>query len=186
MEPVYCDGFFFPLLREIGAKSIVTTVYGFDREFVTSMSRVCQGRHSRYYHKLRGNDAAKNSMELCDIAVFVPCGAHDAQNALRWGMGPHYENEEKDFEDIHILIESLRNGLIATNLHTGFMIATCVQFRNAPFPAEDVEAWYRSLNHNATAIEDLVEVDPFFDGTSRWVNPALRGDLEIYDKIQDV
>ena len=80
---------FFPHLRELGAQSITITSTCFDRALQSSMSRMLAQRQALYYEVKYGADAYRGDAlfeVLTDWSVATGCSAHDAQNALKWGM----------------------------------------------------------------------------------------------------
>ena len=108
---------FLPLLRRRGHKGICLQHMCADRAVFSSLDRHLRGRQRAFYDPAHGPDHGVQAplLENTDWMVSTPCAVHDAHNALNWGLSN--VTEGTILEDLHIVIESIRNSFAALREH---------------------------------------------------------------------
>ena len=101
---------FFPVLRRLGHSGICLQHYCFDRGVYECMNRHLRERQEAFYHADLNPSLDRDSahlLHLTDWSLSSGCCVHDVHNAQKWALraaGP-----KETIDDLHIIIESLRN-----------------------------------------------------------------------------
>ena len=72
-----------------------------------------------------------------DWSVATGCSAHDAQNALKWGMVGVVENTPEALKGLCIGLESLRNGYSLLHSHLRTFLTSSLAYAGPEHPGED-------------------------------------------------
>ena len=140
---------FMPMLRRHKPQGIIVSHYAFDRAIYASVERKCRQRHELYYvrqaggtHSLQGDLALQ---ELTDWVVSTPCTCHDCHNSLKWALHRYATEDTEVVKNLHIVIESLRNGFCQLHGALYSFIIRHIEFRDPPVPGHALYLFWTAL-----------------------------------------
>ena len=111
---------FFPSIRTAESTGIRIFHFCADRAVFVPMLRKFQQLREVYYSEEYGTDSdeRRRFRYLLDWVVGAPCSCHDLRNSLKWSL--ECVGDASIVDDLHIVLESLRNsfGIIALRLGT--------------------------------------------------------------------
>ena len=178
---------FFPLLRRQGHTGIICSGYGLDGVLFESMLRKAESRHALFYDRTMGPklDGDRELMRDMDWVFALRCKAHGCSNGVGWGLKreTQFLNEP---EDAHIVVKSLINSSEGLHMHLGLHIERNVDFRPEKTDAAEAGELWRFFDVPDTFIDLFVEVDPWWDGRTVWVNPELAQHSLFFEKVSVV
>lgn len=108
----------------------------FHRGAFGSLARRLQQRHAAEEEDQRRRGGQHASWAgLLTWELSTPCCNHDAQNSLRWGLGPYLDTPES-LGDLHVALESLRNSFDMLHSHLAPFLrsSTFCGFAASPSP----------------------------------------------------
>ena len=164
---------FFPHLRELGAQSITITSTCFDRGLQSSMSRVMAQRQALYYQVKHGEKWLEGDgfrEFLMDWTVSTGCSAHDAQNALKWGMVGVVADTAGALKGLYIGLESLRNGYSLLFSHLRTFLTSSLAFAGEDHPGVDeLFTMWTDVGLDAEEAQELADLGILWKGGHVWV-----------------
>ena len=168
-----CDA--LPLARTMGHQGFLVYHVVADRAQLSSLARLLQARQEAWHHanlQPESGGALDASLSyLRDMFISCGCALHDIQNGLRWSVHPLLHGEI--LKDCHIVLEALRNTSTTLMSCLPQHLATRCVARAAPELEEEVcRQFWSLLGVDATMLDLLVQVDPWFDGSLVRVNPG--------------
>ena len=171
---------FFPHLRELGARSIIITSTCFDRALQSSMGRLMAQRQALYYEVKHGKENAYRGDALYEVLtdwfVTTGCCAHDAQNALKWGMVGCVPNSAEVLKGLYIGLESLRNGYSLLHSHLSRFVAKSLSFAGADHPSEDdMFTMWSDMGLEPGLAQELAEIGLLWPRGILWVRNSQQG-----------
>ena len=130
---------FFKSLRSFGQRGIAIELNVFDRALFNALDlRFRQMHFHNCQLQTSGNSDADELLYLTVWTLSVPCCVHDLQNAILWSLF-HGSKDVDLIKDLHISIESLRNGYSLLLSHLGGFLAERVRFKPlAELPDEHI------------------------------------------------
>ena len=176
----------FPLLRKAGHKGICLHHHSFDRAQFTALDRAFRQRHKAYYTEGLGPDLGeeKTLAELTDWIVGTGCCCHDIQNAMKWALSA--SGPVQDLHDLHIVVESLRNSFQILMCRLPAFLAAHLSFSTEQPNQDQVVAFWRALGVEASMIDTVAEVNPWWAEGKLWVSSDLAEDTEAIEKTSFV
>lgn len=131
---------FFKGLRALGHKGIAIEVKIFDRAVFQAMHLLYSQYHMQRHMATTAlhGDADRLLHYLMEWPIHIPCVLHDLQNAQKWSL-LHWFSDSALLKDIHIGIESLRNGYDLLLKHLAGFICRRLEFVDScQLPSEDI------------------------------------------------
>jgi hypothetical protein len=169
--------------RSIGHRDISLTVYVFDGGLKDALSRYLQGRHSMLYRTEVDLGDEAHLLELSDLTFAVRCASHVASSAVNHGLDLLKEGPETN-KVAYIAIASVRQSMWALHRYVPDFVLRYAQFSDEPSgPPEEIASWWRMLGVEESMVEELVLVDPRWDGANLLVSGALRHDVNSISLI---
>ena len=167
---------FFPSLRKLEHQGICISHFAADRAVFGAMLRKFKQLREVYYSEAFGVGASEQGRfrYLLDWVVGTPCCCHDLQNALKWSLESVGDSGLVD--DLHIIMESLRNsfGIIVARL--GIFLARNLDFDDTPYDLEAVCQLWMLFGIPADMVDEVAIANPRWRGGKLLVNGAMRGD----------
>ena len=157
---------FCPLLQEKKvAHSVVLSHYSFDRAVQEAVCKRIFRRHACFHDSERALGIPEAEFrELLDLPLFTGCCNHDVHNALKWGMASHLESDAF-FKRLQSVMQSLRNSYGQLRAFVPIFLQQYMRFSEEPFDPDEVREFWVSLGVSPSILEDLVELNPVWDGT---------------------
>ena len=109
------------------------------------------------------------------------CALHDAQNGMKWGM-LHWAPPGL-VDDLHIVVEALRNGSAFIHAHIGQFLVKCIRFSKEAVDEEATAEFWTLLGVEATMLEEVVAINPVWFEGYRFVRDALRKDPQGLGRV---
>ena len=129
---------FFRTIASYGHLGIGIEVKVFDRALFSALTLLYTQYHLYRQFQIHRMGSDVRLRYLCEWPIFVPCILHDLQNSQKWSLY-HFYSEQGLIKDIHIGIESLRNGYDLLLKHLSKFIFDHLKFRpEADLPSEDI------------------------------------------------
>ena len=129
---------FFRTIASYGHLGIGIEVKVFDRALFSALTLLYTQYHLYRQFQIHRMGSDVRLRYLCEWPIFVPCILHDLQNSQKWFLYNFY-SEQGLIKDIHIGIESLRNGYDLLLKHLSKFIFDHLKFRpEADLPSEDI------------------------------------------------
>ena len=165
-----------PTLRHSGHIGIAISAYLFDGMLFQALSRHLQARHSIAYDsgicdvQFDGEEVVL--LMLTDWCIAIKCCLHSCSNSVKWGLTPLRAGIEHD--DVHISIAACQKSQSELHAHIDKFLLATLTFSDVPSgTVAEREMFWKALEVEANVLDDLVYVDPFWDGTSLLVNKQL-------------
>jgi hypothetical protein len=176
---------FFPLLRKAGHQGISIQHVCADRALFSPLERMLRQRVEAYYQEGLGPDLGEGSELLCltDWVVGTGCCAHDMQNALKWSLCS--AGSPQDVQDLHIVIEALRNSFDILLERLPEFLTRHMTFRNGE-DCELVSTFWRQLGVEADMLEEVALVGPWFEDGRLYINQGLADDPGCMERVSHV
>ena len=114
--------------------------------------------------------------------VDTGCSVHDAHNALKWGMHQAFEDGEL-MKDIHIVIESLRNGYDLLHGHLAQWLLEAIKFVEDPTPAEDLVCLWTALGVGAEWLDTLADLGLLFKDGSLEISAKHMSNPSLFETV---
>ena len=177
---------FFPMLRTLGHEGVSVSHYCFDRMMQSSLNRKMQQRQGLYYEVVGGEGPRTGPValhELLDWHLSTGCSAHDAHNALKWGLECVTRDTGSIVRKLHVTIESLRN---AFDLLHGFLkpfVEAKLAFEGSSENPQEVYNHWVNLGVAPDLAETLAELNLHWDGSRLLVGEQHRGQPELLQKV---
>lgn len=177
---------FHPMLRKSGHQHICISHAAFDRLLIVPLDRLMKQRRAAFYSPLHGPTISGNTtlLQLMDWHVTTGCCLHDSSNGLKWGTVPYARPGV--VEDLHISIESLRNGFGFIHPHIGLFLSRHLRYSAAQIDEEEVAQFWTTLGVEPQWLEELCHINPRWRDGSLWVNEALQQDPSGFDRVSSM
>ena len=169
-----CD--FLPLLRRRGHKGLCLQHMCADRAVFSSLDRHLRGRHAAFYDGRHGPDLGPEAplLQNTDWMLSTPCGVHDAHNGLKWGLSLF--TDATTLEDVHIVIESLRNTFEPLRAHIPHFLQSKLRIHDPAQPATAATRMvWALLGVEPDWLEMVVSLNPIWVGGWLFVNDTDEG-----------
>ena len=157
---------FLPPLRHRGHKGICVQHMSADRLVFGSLDRHLRGRQVAYYDPRHGPDHGPEApmLQNTDWMLSTPCAVHDAHNGLKWGLSSL--SDGSTLEDLHILIESIRNSFAALREHIPQFLHRRLRFHDPHQAGTDADRMvWALLGLEPQWVEEVVSLNPsWMDG----------------------
>ena len=157
-----------------------------DRAQLSALERLLRCRQAAYYQLASPGGAELSLAECSDLFFANGCALHDVQNALKWCLEPHLKGDM--LSDMHIILESLRSN--AHKLLEGLpkhLIATSEERDAEQIAGLDARQQFWSLlGVEASMLERVANIDPWFEDGSLLVNPLDTGDSDDLEELSAV
>ena len=164
-----------PLARKLGHQGFLVYHVVADRAQLSSVARLLQARQEAWHHAQiqadQGSGLQSSLPYLRDLFLSCGCALHDIQNGLRWSVHPLLKGEI--LKDCHIVLEALRNS--TTTLMSCLpehLAARCTQRDVAVMDESACRQLWSLLGVDATMLDLMVRVDPWYSGNCLEVNPG--------------
>ena len=159
-------------------------MYLADGAIKSALEKRVRALHALYYEVV---DFGEHSfmLKLTDFVLVIKCFSHGCSNAIIWGLTAPRSMIDPD--DAVIAIRALRNAASALSDQVD---AHCVQ--TASFSQvrsgseEDRERFWRALDVSDDILEEIVFVDPYWDGHKLIVNAELEGDPLVWSRLRAI
>lgn len=172
---------FFGMLRHEGHEGFCITHLAFDRAVYQPVLRHMSGRHAAYYDPQHGPDLGHRShvLWLTDWLIGTPCACHDTHNALKWAVDEWID--APGLKDLHIAVESLRNGYDLLVLRVRTFLSRHLFARKQPMDFEEATTFWRVMGVDATWLDRVARLDLSWNPETRRlrVNRCGLGDQEL-------
>ena len=177
---------FFPMLRKAGHIGICISHVCADRALFSSLDRMSRQRLSAYYSPGVGPDLGDERvlLELTDWAVGTGCCAHDMQNGLKWALSSVATPE--DIQNLHIVVESLRNSFDLLLARLPEFLVKHLAFAGNRADTDAVAGFWRDLGVEAGMVDQVAEVNPWWENGQLQVSSALSGDADAIEKVSHI
>jgi len=179
---------FFPHLRQLGARSIIISSTCFDRALQSSMSRLLAQRQALYYQVKHGAGAYQGDAlfeVLTDWSVSTGCSAHDAQNALKWGMVGCVPDTAEALKGLYIGLESLRNGFSLLASHLDGLLQHSLAFVGEEHPSVDLLfTLWSDVGLEPDLAQELADTGLLWQGGRLCVRGSLQGDDGLRQRLR--
>ena len=142
------------MLRELGHRGLVVEHMVFDRAAFSALDRCLRQQHIAIHVGLPADVEAAEAPPLLNLVCWVVatgCCSHDAHNALKWALR-HNTPDVSVHKDLHIVVESLRNGYADIHQHLGQWLLSVVRFQNSPLPNDLAQQLWTSLGLGGTLL----------------------------------
>jgi hypothetical protein len=120
-------------------------------------------------------------LRIRDLFVATACCAHDAHNALKWGVGSVVGSDLSESKDLFICVDSVRNGLASLLAEVGVWITARLQFETESWPAAEI-VW-KTLGVEPHIWDVLVELQLRFHDGRLMVHASVADDPSLADKL---
>ena len=121
--------------------------------------------------------------ECSDLFFANGCGLHDVQNALKWCLEPLLKGDM--LSDMHIILESLRsNAQKLLQVLPKHLLRTVVERDPEQIAGlEDRRQFWSLLGVEASMLDKLQDLDPWFHNGTLLVNPLETGTSEDLEQL---
>ena len=150
----------FDTLKEMGHSGISINFCCFDRAKMSALNSLLEARHS-LWARFHSRANPRSVQPLLNWQVATGCALHDASKALEWSLSPHVPDPSL-WKDLHICIESCRNGFDLLVDHLPIFIQRYMQRRPEAYDREAAAEWWRCVGAAGEWIDMLVDVNPFW------------------------
>jgi hypothetical protein len=180
-----CASRFFPVMRDLEHKGICILHSGFDRALQSSLDRKMQQRQSLYYEVKYGPDRSGEPalLELKDWVLSTGCTAHDIHNGLKWSLHWLAPNPTDILHQLHVAMQSLRNGYDLVHGHLGRFVSQHLSFDPEPHNKLLVYRYWTALGVEVDAAEILSELNLRWDGSRLQVSALHQGADDLFEKL---
>jgi hypothetical protein len=177
---------FAPLLRASGHSGLCLTLYLQDGALFASSFKLFKARHALFYESPafldnEGHDAMDS---LRDIVVGMRCKMHACHNSVAWGLGQWQSQTIVD--ECFIVVESLLNCSSEIYAKMDTMLSRKVVFVRRDDAVEDVEAFWKALEVNASMMPLFLELNPWWTGSHLEVSSECEHDVEVLQKLSSL
>ena len=173
-----------PTLRRAGHRGFCLNVYIADGAVKSALEKRVRALHELYYEVAElGDDAFV--LKMTDLVLVIKCLSHGCSNAIIWGLqGPR---SLIDSDDPIIILKSLRKAASAINDQISTHVTQTMTFSDVRSGSqEDRERFWRSMDVEEVIIEEIVFVDPVWDGHRLTVNSELRDDPSAERRVRAI
>ena len=176
---------FLPMLRELGHRGLVVEHMVFDRAAFSALNRIFRQQHTAIHADLPPDVPGAESPALLSLLCWVVgtgCCSHDAHNALHWAL--HQDTPDISVhKDLHIVVESLRNGYSDLHQHLGQWLLAVVLFQESPLPSDIAHQLWTALGLEASLVEELLSLGLLWHEGRLLVACEFQEDPEVWDKL---
>ena len=123
-------------------------------------------------------------LELTDWAVGTGCCAHDMQNGLKWALSSVATPE--DIQNLHIVVESLRNSFDLLLARLPVFLVKHLAFVDDRADLDVIAGFWRDLGVEAGMVDQVAEVNPWWENGQLQVSSALSGDADAIEKVSHI
>eukprot|EP00971_Amphidinium_carterae_P346522 6488024-Amphidinium_carterae.1 len=172
---------FIPKL-ENSTSGIRIAAYVFDRAQYSSLGRMllqCQRVKDEQY------EAQGGVLEgLLTMPVVVACAAHDAQNALKWGL--NIASADADMiKDLHIVIEALRNSMDALGQNLARFVSEHLMPATDVLQHDVLQQLWAGLGINDDSLHFLVSAQLRFQNDQLLIHPEFADRIDAPKLVAD-
>ena len=184
---------FFPMVEKIRTDFGITIAdYCFDRLFMSAMKTKLEQRHSLLQGAIASGSVVVQGRST---ATYLPqfswilvrgCALHDAHNALKWCLKAVLGDVAERIRKLHIVVESLRNGYSALQLHLPMFLATHLAFDDGePFDSQSLYHLWVNLGADSEIAEMVGELNLRWDWSKGklLLGLHLQGDADVIEKV---
>jgi hypothetical protein len=176
---------FVSIPRKNGHLGISTTTYCFDGAVHKPMEGVCRARHALYYTEGCGPMSAPEHvlLSLADWVLIIRCIAHALSLSCHWGLDEFTSDDTTT--NIHIGVESLRKSSTAILAVVPDFVIKHMRADPRPQDRDGAFKYWSALSVKRKFMEQLLEVNPRWDGDVLYVNPAVLSRPDAYAHVCD-
>ena len=174
---------FLPKMRHAGLEGVVSSFYVFDGLLASSLSRRFQVRHRLYYSDLGPLPGAEHALSsLTDWVWCTTCASHNMANAIKCGMRELCSEEL--LKNVHVVVESLRNGADGLHSHVLQFLVQVLRFTpNRSGSEDDRRSLWMGLNVDMSMLPEFILLDPVWVNGELHVNNIIAGDPKAVDRV---
>ena len=169
--------------REHGYEGLIVSHYAYDRAIFANMLSKARMQHRKASHEVALQKPELNfaELDLKDWVVGTACGDHDAQNSLKWALAPVLPDGSSSYDDLYIVVESVRNGfsILMTDLPSWLIGA--VLFVHDAFP--DCYQLWVALGVEPKWADELGDMRLRFEGGFLKLRHTLQAESGWMDRV---
>ena len=174
--------------RILGALGIIVGVYVFDGALFSSLARHFTARTELFYGPCDedADDEEQNELRATDWALPIKCVGHGCSNAVAWGLKRVLPDDGD--ENIHVTIESLRNGRTAIHSKIYDHLAKgAISFKPPSGTDDEIRSFWLSLRVEATMLDTLCTYDVVVENDGFvWVDERVKDHPDVFTSVASI
>lgn len=151
------------------------------RDLLGSFRKLKQ-RQCKYYDSA-GSDTVKEKLPwLLDFCVGTGCANHDVQNSVRWATDFLITTPDTT-RDLHILVDSLRNGYHDLIEGLRVFVGERLSFRVERADPQEVYMFWCCLGLDSEMCDILTDLDVWYEHGRLWVNAVHKNSPDLVERL---
>jgi hypothetical protein len=159
----------------------------YDRLQYSSLMNIHMADHRLQSHELalaHPESLNERQLILTDLTVGRACGDHDCQNSLKWALDPlHPVSATETYEQLHIIIASVRNGFDIISRELPDWLVNIIQFSDVRY--DGYEFWI-ALGIEPKWLDEICELELRFQDGRLIVKQDMQNTNDWVDRVSGV
>jgi len=166
---------FTPKLRTKGHTGFVVNHTGMDRGAgFDKQTRLVHMRTLVYYTAGEMEEDKRESLCRKEWDLVTSCTIHNANNGVKWGMEPHFDNRKADLKAIHIAFASVRQSADLVTAWTPELVERKLDVIDDKLYSDDAAlTMWRAMGVTEKVAMEVTGIGLFATGSRLHVNPTL-------------